>query len=243
MFGKQNADLKVAMPDFFRKADGTGNPAVALGVAATVDLTIRDRVAHIYRSAAYATDGITPAPADYNIQLPPVAECRGLTFAFVVVENLLLAGTNYYATIIDQDDSVQWADIVLKALGESVVLYSDGLKWYVVTEQRIGILETITSSGAVTAGKGVTDLEHVTQIAATIANSNAQLAVPGLYVARCTLEPTTTHTLTLTAGHFDVGGVNHIATFSDIDDMIAVLFDAEGVGQVIANVGVVLSAA
>lgn len=234
MLGKYDFDRKVAAPAFFRKSDGTGNPAVALGVADTVDLTILDRIVHVYRSAAYATDGITPAPADYNIQLPPVAECRGLTFAFVVVENLLLAGANYCATIIDQDDSIQWADIELKAVGESVVLYSDGLRWYKIAEQRVGLLETLTSSGAVTATTKLLDLNHATQILATVADAKTHA---GLLVVRTLLEPTTTHTLTLTGGTFD--GTLTVATFADIDDVLVVFFDAAGGGQVIANIGAV----
>ncbi len=221
MFGKQDADRKVAAPAFFLAADG----ANAAGAAADIALTIRDRVVHVYES-----NGATPAA--YAITLPPVAECAGLIFSFLSVEDL----TTYNVTIQDQDESVTWGDILLTSLYESVVLFSDGSKWHRISEVIATNIEAITTSGAVTAGVQIVTLNHTTDIDITIADAAFHR---GLFMCKCiTAIPTDTHTLILTIGTFD--GTLTTATFDAIGDAVVVFFDDDGNGTILAEVGSVV---
>lgn len=95
-------------------------------------------------------------------------------------------------------------------------------------------VQVITVSGAITAGVQSVELNHATAIAATIASS---VNHPGLFHVKATIEPGTTHTVTLTAGTWD--GTNTIATFTDILDTLVVYFDSAGKGTIVANVGAV----
>jgi len=98
--------------------------------------------------------------------------------------------------------------------------------------------QTLTVSGAITAGKTKVYLNHAsTAIASTIANTT--LHQQGLIV-KCQLEPGSgqDHTCTITTGTWN--GTNKIATFADINDAIVVDFDNAGNGTVIANIGTVV---
>ena len=95
--------------------------------------------------------------------------------------------------------------------------------------------QTITKSGAVTAGVQSVELNHATvAIAATIASA---VNHPGLFVAKAITEPDAgqEHTITITTGTWN--GTNKVATFADINDAFAVYFDSAGNGTVLVNVG------
>lgn len=95
--------------------------------------------------------------------------------------------------------------------------------------------QTITASGAVTAGKKEVLLDHTSvAIAATIADTANHRG--GLLVKAIT-EPGggQDHTVTITTGTWN--GTNKVATFADINDAIYVIFDSAGNGSVIGNVG------
>jgi hypothetical protein len=95
--------------------------------------------------------------------------------------------------------------------------------------------QTITASGAVTAGKKSVLLNHATAaIAATIADAADHF---GYFVVKAGLEPGAgqDHTLTLTIGTFN--GTNNVATFADINDALVVFFDHAGNGTIISNTG------
>lgn len=97
--------------------------------------------------------------------------------------------------------------------------------------------QTITVSGAVTAGKQSVLLNHATvAIAATIADASQHF---GYFVIKAGLEPDVAndHTCTITTGTWD--GVNKIATFADVDDALVVFFDHAGNGTIINNTGAV----
>jgi len=224
MFGKPDATRKIAEPNFFLPAQGTGNPPGVAGVAAAADvvLTPLNRVVHVYES-----NGETPAA--YAITLPPVAECAGLTFTFLSVEDL----TTYNVTIQDQDESVTWADILLTSLYESVVLFSDGLKWHRISEVIATNIQAITTSGAVTAHVQAITLNHTTDIDATIADAAFHR---GLFMAKCiTAIPTDTHTVVTTIGTWD--GTLTTLTLDAVGDGIVVFFDDDGNGTVLATLG------
>ena len=96
-------------------------------------------------------------------------------------------------------------------------------------------IQTITASGAVTAGVQAVYLNHATTaIASTIATT-----VPhqGLFLIKAGLEPGAgqDHTATITTGSWD--GTNKVATFADIGDFLLVYFDAAGAGTILVNLG------
>jgi len=96
--------------------------------------------------------------------------------------------------------------------------------------------QTLTVSGAVTAGKNSVELNHAsTVIAATIANAANHA---GLFVVKDTsASGTAAHTLTLTAGTFN--GTATIATLNAPNECLAVWFDSAGNGTILENVGAV----
>jgi hypothetical protein len=58
------------------------------------------------------------------ITLPSVAEAKGLLFS------IILETDNGDLTVQDQDDSYDWSDMVLTAIKDRVLLYSDGFVWH-----------------------------------------------------------------------------------------------------------------
>jgi len=95
-------------------------------------------------------------------------------------------------------------------------------------------VQTLTATGAVTAGIQCVQLNHATVVAAaTIANAvNHQ----GLFVVKNTsASGTAAHTLTLTAGTFN--GTNNVATLNAPNEALIVYFDSAGNGTIVENVG------
>lgn len=66
--------------------------------------------------------------AAITILLPPVAEAKGRFYSIVA----RAADAINTITISDKDDSECWADIILNAACDHVLLYSDGLYWHVL---------------------------------------------------------------------------------------------------------------
>ncbi len=120
MFGKiDTIERKVPEPALFTAYHGVDADGDA--VAAEV-MTLRDRVVHIYTSDDTAA---------YAITLPNVGEAAGQIFSFITRETLAA----YNVTIQDQDESKDWADIVLLGVNsETLVLFSDGLQWHILSE-------------------------------------------------------------------------------------------------------------
>jgi len=100
-----------------------------------------------------------------------------------------------------------------------------------VREQAI---ERIKETGAITAGIQVVEL---TAEATTAAAISTAVAHKGRFAILATVQPTSTHTVTITTGSWD--GTNQIATFADKGDMLVVDFDADGKGTVFQNIGAV----
>ena len=95
--------------------------------------------------------------------------------------------------------------------------------------------QTITASGAVTAGKKIVLLNHATvAIEATIADAANHA---GIFHIKAGLEPGAgaDHTCTITTGTWN--GTHKTATFADINDALVVFFDAAGDGTIISNTG------
>jgi len=95
-------------------------------------------------------------------------------------------------------------------------------------------VQTLTSSGAITAGVQCVQLNHAsTPVVTTIANAaNHQ----GLFVVKdISATGTAAHTLTLTAGTFN--GINNVATLNALNECLVVYFDSAGNGTIIENVG------
>ena len=96
-------------------------------------------------------------------------------------------------------------------------------------------IQTLTASGAVTAGVQAVFLNHASvTIAATIADLTAH---QGLLFIKAGLEPGVggDHTVTVTTG--TLNGENKVATFADANDAILLYVDAEGNGTVLVNTG------
>ena len=83
--------------------------------AASVEMTVRD---YVVRPSA-----VTAAMV---IVLPPVAEAKGRFYSIVA----RAADAVNTITITHKDDSECWLDIVFNSKCDSILLYSDGLKWF-----------------------------------------------------------------------------------------------------------------
>jgi hypothetical protein len=94
-------------------------------ILATADYTMRTWD-YVMRAAANGTTGA------FTITLPPVAEARGRKYSFVV-RNADAVNT---ITIEDNnDDSECWlGDIAYNGKCDGNLFYSDGLKWWVLSE-------------------------------------------------------------------------------------------------------------
>jgi hypothetical protein len=83
--------------------------------AASVEMTVRD---YVVRPSAVT--------APMVIVLPPVAEAKGRFYSIVA----RAADAVNTITITHKDDSECWLDIVFNSKCDSILLYSDGLKWF-----------------------------------------------------------------------------------------------------------------
>lgn len=149
---------------------------------------------------------------------------------------------------ITNDSNVTWpaGAVVTASFGKTS--YNGSYNWpdpgsLSSLEDRVDIVETfdvsqpiqtLTATGAVTAGVRIVELNHSTVvIAATIADAEAH---KGLFIVRNTsASGDAAHTVTLTAGTWD--GTNDIATLNAPGEALTVLFDETGRGQIIENTG------
>ena len=107
---------------------------------------------------------VTPA---FTVYLPPVSEAKGRIYSIVARD----ADAIHTITVADLDDSECWpGDITLNGKCDSVLAYSDGLKWFVTA------VTTYTGSTSPTTARP-------TSIAPTTAAGTGQAT---------TLAPTTT---------------------------------------------------
>lgn len=97
-----------------------------------------------------------------------------------------------------------------------------------------GAIQTLTASGAVTAGVRALNLNHATVvIAATIADAAAHAGF--FAVTDTSASGTAAHTVTLTSGTWN--GTNTIATLNAPAESLLVFFNESGVGTIIVNTG------
>jgi hypothetical protein len=90
----------------------------------TVLVTAADTLAAYEQTVLVdSTDGA------FALTLPPVSEARGLIYTLYFMTD----GGD--VTIQDQDDSFDWSDKTFAAADDSVALYSDGRKWYVIANE------------------------------------------------------------------------------------------------------------
>ena len=66
------------------------------------------------------------AAGTFTCYLPPVGEAKGKFYSI----NLVADDGN--VTIADQDDSYDWSDLTMATAVDGVLLFSDGMKWWVV---------------------------------------------------------------------------------------------------------------
>jgi hypothetical protein len=70
----------------------------------------------------------TQLTASISVTLPPVSAMEGKFVSCQVVN-----ANSKVLTLQDADDSQDWTDLTLDADNDGVLLYSDGIKWWVVT--------------------------------------------------------------------------------------------------------------
>lgn len=70
----------------------------------------------------------TQLAASFAVTLPNVAEAAGRFFSLHVVD-----ANSEAVTLQDQDESVDWSNLTIDADADGVLLYSDGRKWWIVT--------------------------------------------------------------------------------------------------------------
>ena len=95
-------------------------------------------------------------------------------------------------------------------------------------------VQTLTASGAVTAGVQSVELNHATvAVETTIAST---VNHPGLFVVKNTsASGTAAHTCTITTGTWN--GTNKIATLNAPLETLVVYFDSAGNGTIVVNIG------
>lgn len=71
---------------------------------------------------------ITTVATSFALTLPNVALAAGKFFSIHLVD-----ANSKAVTLQDQNESVDWADKTLDADADGICLYSDGRKWWVVT--------------------------------------------------------------------------------------------------------------
>jgi len=64
----------------------------------------------------------------FTCYLPPVGEAKGKFYSITQVDD----GGD--VTVADQDDSYDWSDLTFDADADGALLYSDGMKWWVVVD-------------------------------------------------------------------------------------------------------------
>ena len=103
-------------------------------------------------------------------------------------------------------------------------------------------VQTVKTSGAITAGVRNVDFDTTAVATATIA---ATIATAAAHAGLCTFTQSCTdtvgHTVTIATGTFD--GTNDIATFNAAGESLVVAFDSAGTGRIVINTGSVAMSA
>jgi hypothetical protein len=89
-----------------------------LKVTAAAALTVRDQVVRV-----------TAGAGNFAVTLPNVSEAAGLIFSLYLV-----ATGGGQVTVQDNDESEGWADMVMTAANDMVLLYSDGITWFKIVD-------------------------------------------------------------------------------------------------------------
>lgn len=93
----------------------------ALALTAARTLSVTERVVRC--SCATAT-------GNYTIKLPNVSEAVGLIFSVVCTS----AADGKAVTLADNDsESEDWSNLTLDTTDDGALLYSDGRKWWIIT--------------------------------------------------------------------------------------------------------------
>jgi len=71
----------------------------------------------------------TVSAGDFTITLPPVAEAKGRIYS-ISARNILTVVD--VITIADKNDSEGWTDLLLDTTNDSVLFYSDGIRWWII---------------------------------------------------------------------------------------------------------------
>ena len=86
--------------------------------------------------AAYETRvHVTAAAADYNITLPPMAECVGR--GFYVIKRTVAAGGGFGAVVLSKESDgggKLYTSDELTALADFLILWTDGMRWFEIKE-------------------------------------------------------------------------------------------------------------
>lgn len=110
-------------------------------LGATHKLTLGESV--VKASANTASDNFT-------LYLPDVAEAAGMLFS---IEVIIADGKT--VTLADNDESLDWTDVVLDTDGDGILHYSDGRKWWILTGYTMGLVDntsfTVSTGPLVTA--------------------------------------------------------------------------------------------
>lgn len=95
-------------------AEMPGSKTTAASVTGAYSMQVYDHVVRI------------DAGSSFTVKLPGVAEARGRVYSV----NLASLGGAFAATLTDAGDDSAFADVVLNAVNEGVVLFSDGYRWW-----------------------------------------------------------------------------------------------------------------
>jgi len=98
----------------------------------TDGLTGEDRSDYDYYMAPWETTVIIDSAAnDFDVVLPPVAEAKGRLYTVAIITY----GSDAVAVIDYKDDSEDFpATIALDANYDRVLMYSDGIHWWIVKD-------------------------------------------------------------------------------------------------------------
>ena len=154
-------------------------------------------------------------------------------FKELIVTQFLRLGENAVILKRNSDGSESTIDLSELAVLDGLTATAAEINSVADVSTRV---QTLTASGAVTAGVQSLQLNHATVvIAATIAAATGH---PGLFIIKDTsASGTAAHTVTLTSGTFN--GTATVATLNAPNEALVVYFDSAGNGTVIENVGAV----
>lgn len=105
--------------------EGMQVPESDVSVAKTADVTLE-----VFEQVVYCNNTV----ASFTVTLPPIKEAAGKMYSIKLITD---SGANT-VTVTDQSDSYDFAEsgaLILTAITDFVLLYSDGFKWYTLSIQ------------------------------------------------------------------------------------------------------------